>query len=87
MTTLTLYDTASRRKREFVPQDPQRVTVYVCGPTVYAPAHVGNFRPEVVFDVLFRVLRWQYGEQAVLMSRNFTDVDDKINKAAFYEGV
>lgn len=87
MTPLTLYDTASRRKREFVPQDDQRVTMYVCGPTVYAPAHVGNFRPEVVFDVLFRVLRWRYGEDAVLFSRNFTDVDDKINKAAFSEGV
>jgi cysteinyl-tRNA synthetase len=87
MTSLVLYDTHSRRKREFTPIDPDRVTMYVCGPTVYAPAHVGNFRPEVVFDVLFRVLRWRYGEDAVLMSRNFTDVDDKINQAAFEEGV
>ena len=87
MNALTLYDTASRQKREFVPQDAKRVTMYVCGPTVYAPAHVGNFRPEVVFDVLFRVLRWQFGDDAVLFSRNFTDVDDKINQAAASEGV
>jgi len=87
MTALRLYDTAARRKRDFVPQDPSRVTMYVCGPTVYAPAHVGNFRPEVVFDVLFRVLRHLYGDQAVLFSRNFTDVDDKINAKAAAEGV
>lgn len=87
MTALRLYDTAARRKRDFVPQDPDRVTMYVCGPTVYAPAHVGNFRPEVVFDVLFRVLRHLYGEKAVLFSRNFTDVDDKINAKAAVEGV
>ncbi|WBQ13016.1 cysteine--tRNA ligase [Hyphomonadaceae bacterium BL14] len=87
MTALRLYDTAARRKRDFVPQDPGRVTMYVCGPTVYAPAHVGNFRPEVVFDVLFRLLRHLYGEDAVLFSRNFTDVDDKINAKAAEEGV
>ena len=87
MTGLTLYDTAARKKRDFVPQDPSRVTMYVCGPTVYAPAHVGNFRPEVVFDVLFRLLRHVHGEDAVLFSRNFTDVDDKINQAAASEGV
>lgn len=87
MTGLTLYDTAARKKRDFIPQDPTRVTMYVCGPTVYAPAHVGNFRPEVVFDVLFRVLRRLYGEDAVLFARNFTDVDDKINQAAAAEGV
>lgn len=85
--TLKLYDTATRKKRDFVPQDRDRVTMYVCGPTVYAPAHVGNFRPEVVFDVLFRRLRHEYGEDAVLFSRNFTDVDDKINAAAASEGV
>ena len=84
---LKLYDTASRTKRDFVPQDEGRVTLYVCGPTVYAPAHVGNFRPEVVFDVLFRVLRHRYGEDQVLFARNFTDVDDKINAAAAREGV
>lgn len=87
MTDLVLYDTAARIKRAFEPIDPARVTMYVCGPTVYAPAHVGNFRPEVVFDVLFRVLRAIYGEDAVLFSRNFTDVDDKINAAAAAEGV
>jgi len=87
MTALRLYDTAARRKRDFVPQDPGRVTMYVCGPTVYGPAHVGNFRPEVVFDVLFRLLRHLYGEDAVLFSRNFTDVDDKINAKAAEEGV
>ena len=87
MTGLKLYDTAARKKRDFVPQDPGRVTLYVCGPTVYAPAHVGNFRPEVVFDVLFRLLRHLYGEDAVLFARNFTDVDDKINAKAAEEGV
>ena len=87
MTLLTLYDTAARAKRAFVPADPARVTMYVCGPTVYAPAHVGNFRPEVAFDVLVRVLREIYGADAVISARNFTDVDDKINQAAAREGV
>jgi len=87
MTDLHLHDTATRKKRAFVPINADRVTMYVCGPTVYAPAHVGNFRPEVVFDVLFRVLRHLYGEDAVVFSRNFTDVDDKINAAAKTEGV
>ncbi len=87
MTDLVLYDTAARTKRVFVPQDEARVTMYVCGPTIYAAAHVGNFRPEVVFDVLFRVLRARYGDAAVVFARNFTDVDDKINKAAAEEGV
>ena len=84
---LKLYNTATRRKEAFTPQDETRVTMYVCGPTVYAPAHVGNFRPEVVFDVLFRLLRHRYGQEAVLFSRNFTDVDDKINAAAAAENV
>ncbi len=87
MTGLRLYDTAAREKRVFVPINPDRVTMYVCGPTVYAPAHLGNFRPEVVFDVLFRLLRYFYGERAVLFSRNFTDIDDKINAAAKGKGV
>jgi cysteinyl-tRNA synthetase len=87
MTDLVLYDTSARQKRAFVPIDENRVTMYVCGPTVYAPAHVGNFRPEVVFDVLFRVLRHRYGADKVLFSRNFTDVDDKINQAAAKEEV
>ena len=87
MTALRLYDTAARQKRDFIPQDPGRVTMYVCGPTVYGPAHIGNFRPAVVFDVLFRLLRHVYGDSHVLYARNFTDVDDKINAAAAEAGV
>ncbi len=85
--TLSLYDTMSRAKRPFVPKDPSRVTMYVCGPTVYNFAHIGNFRPVVVFDLLFRVLRDLYGEANVLYAANVTDVDDKINKKAAEEGV
>ena len=82
-----LYDTMAREKRPFVPHDPRRVTMYVCGPTVYNYAHIGNFRPVVVFDVLFRLLRRLYGEDAVLYAANVTDVDDKINAKAAEEGV
>src|SRR5665213_1570424 len=85
--TLALYDTMARAKRVFEPADPGRVTMYVCGPTVYNFAHVGNFRPVVVFDVLFRLLRHTYGEEAVLYAANVTDVDDKINAKAAEEGV
>jgi len=85
--TLSLYDTMSRSKRPFAPKDPERVTLYVCGPTVYNFAHIGNFRPVVVFDLLFRVLRDVYGEGAVLYAANVTDVDDKINQKAADEGV
>lgn len=85
--TLKLHDTLTREKRVFVPADPDRVTMYVCGPTVYNHAHIGNFRPVVVFDVLYRMLRHIYGEDAVVYARNVTDVDDKINKKAFEEGV
>jgi cysteinyl-tRNA synthetase len=70
----------TRRKEVFRPADPSRVTMYVCGPTVYDYAHIGNARPAVVFDVLFRLLRRTYGH--VVYARNFTDVDDKINAAA-----
>jgi cysteinyl-tRNA synthetase len=84
---LSLYDTMAREKRPFVPADPSRVTMYVCGPTVYNFAHIGNFRPVVVFDLLFRVLRGLYGEDHVLYAANVTDVDDKINKKAADEGV
>jgi len=84
---LTLYDTMAREKRPFVPHDPKRVTMYVCGPTVYNYAHIGNARPVVVFDVLFRVLRHLYGADAVLYAANVTDVDDKINAKAQAEGV
>src|ERR1700747_1753816 len=85
--TLALYDTMARAKRPFVPANPGRVTMYVCGPTVYNYAHIGNARPVVVFDVLFRVLRRIYGEAAVVYARNVTDVDDKINAKAADEGV
>jgi cysteinyl-tRNA synthetase len=85
--TLSLYDTMTRAKRPFVPRDPARVTMYVCGPTVYNFAHIGNFRPVVVFDLLFRVLRHAFGEGAVLYAANVTDVDDKINRKAAEEGV
>ena len=84
---LTLYNTLSRTKEEFVPADEKRVTMYVCGPTVYSRAHIGNARPPVVFDVLFRLLRRQYGEESVVYARNITDVDDKINAASQAQNV
>jgi cysteinyl-tRNA synthetase len=84
--TLKLYDTMAREKRPFVPADPDRVTMYVCGPTVYDYAHIGNARPVVVFDVLFRLLRHLYGADQVVYARNITDVDDKINAAAKASG-
>jgi cysteinyl-tRNA synthetase len=84
---LHIHDTLKREKIEFVPQNPSRVTLYVCGPTVYSYAHIGNARPVVVFDVLFRLLRRLYGEAHVVYARNITDVDDKINKAAIEQGV
>lgn len=79
---LRLYDTLSRDKRTFVPLDPNNVRMYVCGPTVYDFAHIGNARPVIVFDVLFRLLRHIYGEAHVKYVRNITDVDDKINDRA-----
>jgi len=79
---LRLYDTLSREKRSFVPLDRKNVRMYVCGPTVYDFAHIGNARPLIVFDVLFRLLRHLYGEQHVTYVRNITDVDDKINDRA-----
>lgn len=78
---LRLYDTLSREKRTFVPLDANSVRMYVCGPTVYDFAHIGNARPVIVFDVLFRLLRL-YGEAHVKYVRNITDVDDKINDRA-----
>ncbi|MGM0553679.1 MAG: cysteine--tRNA ligase [Pseudomonadota bacterium] len=83
---LVLHNTLGGQDEPFVPQDPQRVTLYVCGPTVYNRVHVGNGRPVVVFDVLFRVLRELYGPDQVIYARNITDVDDKINKAAADNG-
>jgi cysteinyl-tRNA synthetase len=82
---LQLYNTLTRRKEAFQPIDPDRVTMYVCGPTVYNYAHIGNARPAVVFDVLARLLRHLYPE--LVYARNITDVEDKINKAAADEGV
>jgi cysteinyl-tRNA synthetase len=79
---LRLYDTLSREKRPFTPLDPHNVRMYVCGPTVYDFAHIGNARPVIVFDVLFRLLRHLYGEAHVKYVRNITDVDDKINDRA-----
>ena len=85
--TLSLHDTMARAKRPFVPVDPRRVTMYVCGPTVYNFAHIGNARPVVVFDLLFRLLRQLYGADHVLYAANVTDVDDRINLKAAEEGV
>src|SRR4051812_25243143 len=79
---LKLYDTLTREKRVFAPIDPARVRMYVCGPTVYDFAHIGNARPVIVFDVLFRLLRRLYGADHVTYVRNITDVDDKINARA-----
>ena len=84
---LMLYNTLTRRKEVFVPLDAQNVRMYVCGPTVYDYAHIGNARPVIVFDVLFRLLRRMYGDKHVTYVRNITDVDDKINARAAEEGV
>ncbi len=80
--TLTLYNTLTRRKEPFRPIDPANVRMYVCGPTVYDFAHIGNARPVIVFDVLFRLLRHLYGAEHVTYARNITDVEDKINARA-----
>jgi cysteinyl-tRNA synthetase len=82
---LTLHDTLTRAKRRFEPLDPARVRMYVCGPTVYDFAHIGNARPVIVFDVLFRLLNYIYGPDHVVYVRNITDVDDKINTRAAEE--
>ncbi|MEJ2120939.1 MAG: cysteine--tRNA ligase [Alphaproteobacteria bacterium] len=82
---IQIHNTLTRKKEVFEPADPERVTMYVCGPTVYNFAHIGNARPAVVFDVFYRVLKRRYGQ--VIYARNITDVEDKINKAALDEGV
>ena len=82
MTTIRLRNSKSRKVEEFHPIDPKNVRMYVCGPTVYDRAHLGNARPVLVFDVLYRLLRHVYGEGHVTYVRNFTDVDDKINAEA-----
>ena len=84
---IQLYDTISREKRPFVPLNPDRITMYVCGPTVYGRAHIGNARPAVVFDTLARLIRHQFGADSLVYARNVTDVDDKIITAAEEEGV
>jgi cysteinyl-tRNA synthetase len=84
--TITLYNSKTRRKEAFQPIDPTNVRMYVCGPTVYDRAHIGNARPAIVFDVLFRLLRHTYGAAHVTYVRNFTDVDDKINAKAAATG-
>ncbi|KQI69568.1 cysteinyl-tRNA synthetase [Loktanella sp. 3ANDIMAR09] len=86
MTTIRLHNTKTRRKEEFIPRDASRVGLYLCGPTVYDRAHLGNARPVLVFDVLFRLLRQVYGVDHVTYVRNFTDVDDKINARAAETG-
>jgi len=83
--TVTLYNTITRRKEPFAPIDASNVRMYVCGPTVYDFAHIGNARPIIVFDVLFRLLRHLYGPEHVAYARNITDVDDKINARAAQE--
>lgn len=84
---LRLYNTLTRTKEIFVPLNPKNVRMYVCGPTVYDFAHIGNARPVIVFDILFRLLRHVYGEAHVTYVRNITDVDDKINARAAERGI
>ena len=84
---IRLHDTMTRKKRAFEPADPKRITMYVCGPTVYGRAHIGNARPAVIFDLLRRVLEHEYPDAEVIYARNVTDVDDKIIVSAEAEGV
>src|SRR5689334_24253708 len=79
---LKLWNTLTRRKEEFRPIDKANVRMYVCGPTVYDFAHIGNARPVIVFDLLFRLLQHLYGAEHVTYVRNITDIDDKINARA-----
>jgi len=85
--TLRLFNTLTKTKEDFVPLDPKNVRMYVCGPTVYDFAHIGNARPSIVFDVLFRLLRHEFGDAHVTYVRNITDVDDKINARAAERGI
>jgi cysteinyl-tRNA synthetase len=84
---IRLHDTMTREKRPFVPFNKQRITMYVCGPTVYGRAHIGNARPPVVFDTLARLIRHEFGAKSLVYARNVTDVDDKIIASAEKEGV
>ena len=79
MTDIYLHNSMTRAKERFIPIDPANVRMYLCGPTVYDRAHLGNARNVIMFDVLFRLLRHEYGENYVTYVRNITDVDDKIN--------
>jgi cysteinyl-tRNA synthetase len=83
--TIRIYNTLRREKQVFEPIDPKRVTMYVCGPTVYSYAHIGNARPAIIFDLLHRLLQLEY--DSVVYARNITDVDDKINESAAQLGV
>ena len=83
---LKLYNTLSAKKEIFTPLNADNVRMYVCGPTVYDHAHIGNARPIIVFDVLYRLLRHVYGENHVTYARNITDVDDKTIKGALERG-
>src|SRR5471032_1909603 len=85
--SLRLYNTLIKTKEDFVPLNPANVRMYVCGPTVYDFAHIGNARPVIVFDMLFRLLRHIYGPEHVTYVRNVTDVDDKINARAAERGI
>src|SRR5882762_8122101 len=80
--TIHFHNTLTREKQAFAPLDPKNVRMYVCGPTVYDYAHIGNARPVVVFDVLARLLRYTYGKDHVTYVRNITDIEDKIMEAA-----
>ena len=84
---IQLHDTLARQKRPFIPQNANRITMYVCGPTVYGRAHIGNARPAVIFDTLARLIRHEFGPDSLVYARNVTDVDDKIIAAADKEGV
>jgi cysteinyl-tRNA synthetase len=84
---IRLHDTMAREKREFRPLNPERITMYVCGPTVYGRAHIGNARPAVVFDTLARLIRHEFGDNSLVYARNVTDIDDKIIASAEQEGV
>ena len=86
MTTIKLHNSLTKKKEVFTPLDPENVRIYLCGPTVYDRAHLGNARNVIMFDVLFRLLRHTYGEDRVTYVRNFTDVDDKINARAAETG-
>ena len=79
---LYLYNSITKKKDEFIPLDVNKIRMYVCGPTVYDEPHIGNARPVIVFDLIYRILRNFYGNENVTYVRNITDVDDKINKIA-----